>query len=57
MKILATKKEMAKLIRQCCKEGICGECVLADFCCADDGDERAVEDFCDIVEDLDEKRK
>ena len=53
MKILATKKEMAKMIRNCANDGICNTCVLGEFCCAEDAD-KAVEDFVEIVEDTDE---
>jgi len=54
MKILATKKEMAVMVRTCAKEGSCASCVLGNFCCEDDAD-FAVEDFIEIAEVTNEK--
>ena len=50
MKILATKKEMAVMVRTCAKEGSCASCVMGNFCC-EDGADFAVEDFIEIVEE------
>ena len=56
MKIFATKKEMAIMVRTCAKEGSCASCVLGEFCC-EDGADFAVEDFVEVVEESDEKTK
>lgn len=57
MKILATKDEMAKLIRRCAKECDCLACVLGVFCNDGDDESKLVESFVEIAEDTSEKQK
>jgi len=57
MKILATKDEMAKLIRRCAKECDCLACVLCNFCNDEDNCDKFVESLVEIVEGADEKQK
>ncbi|MBQ6929144.1 MAG: hypothetical protein IJN27_02435 [Oscillospiraceae bacterium] len=56
MKILATKKEFAEMVRKCALDGRCDNCVLDNYCCEDDT-EKTLEDFVEIVETVNEKTK
>lgn len=50
MKILATKNEMAHLVRECAMNSMCSSCVFGRFC-GSSYSEGEIEDFIEIVED------
>lgn len=55
MKIFATKKELATMVRVCSQDCSCPSCILYDFCGNDN--DVFIEDFVEIEEGKVEKEK
>ena len=52
MKIVATKKEFANIIRRCMNDCECAQCIFADYCGRSSG--TFLEDFIEIEAEVQE---